>query len=55
VKQIHHLNSDLRIFDVDLYEAPNLNDLRRALSSLMETAQQLEGRIVDVTISKAAG
>ena len=55
VKQIHHLNSDLRIFDVDLYEAPNLNDLRRALSSLMEAAQGLEGRIVDVTISKAAG
>jgi hypothetical protein len=55
VKQIHHLNSDLRAFDVDLYEAPNLSDLRRALSSLMETAQGLEGRIVNVTIAKAAG
>jgi ParB/RepB/Spo0J family partition protein len=55
VKQIHHLNSDLRVFDVDLYEAPNLSDLRKALFSLMETAQDLEGRIVDVTISRAAG
>ena len=55
VKQIHHLNSDLRIFDVDLYEAPNLNDLRRALSSLMEAAQGLEGRIVDVTIPRRPG
>ena len=54
IKQIHHLNSDLRAFDVDLYEAPNLSDLRRALVGMMATAQRLEGRIVDVTITKVA-
>lgn len=55
VKQIHHLSSDLRAFDVDLSEAPNLDDLRRALVSLIETAQGIERRIVDVTISRVAG
>ncbi len=53
-KQIHHLNSELRAFDVDLYEAPNLSDLRRSLAGLIETAQSLEGRIVDVTLTKVA-
>jgi hypothetical protein len=55
VKQIHHLNSGLRAFDVDFSEAPNLGDLRRALVSLTETAQAIERRIVDVTISRVAG
>jgi ParB/RepB/Spo0J family partition protein len=55
VKQIHHLSSDLRVFDVDFSEAPNLDDLRRALVSLIDTAQGIERRIVDVNISRVAG
>lgn len=55
VKQIRHLNSNLRVFGVDLDEAPNLGELRRALASLIDTAQHLERRIVDVTITKVAG
>jgi ParB/RepB/Spo0J family partition protein len=55
VKRIRSLNSDLRVFDVDLYEAPNLSDLRKSLATLMDTAQSLERRIVDVKLTKAAG
>jgi len=55
VKQIHNLSSDLRSFDTNLHEAPNRSDLRRALASLIETAQGLERKIVDVTIAKVAG
>lgn len=54
VKEISRLNSDLRAFGVDLHEAPNLGELRRALATLIDTAQKLERRIVDVTITKAA-
>jgi ParB/RepB/Spo0J family partition protein len=55
VNEIRQLNSGLRTVDVDLYEAPNLSDLGRALASLIENAQGLEGRIVDVTITRVAG
>jgi ParB/RepB/Spo0J family partition protein len=56
VKRIRSLSSDLRVFDVDLYAAPNLEDLRRALAGLIDTAQGIERRIVDVKVSaRAAG
>ena len=52
VKQIRHLNSDLRRFDADLHETPNMHDLRRALVSLIDTAQGVEERIVTATMKK---
>lgn len=54
VKQIRHLSSDLRHFDVDLHEAPNLHDLRRALASLIDVAQGVEEKIVSVSIEQAS-
>jgi ParB/RepB/Spo0J family partition protein len=54
VKEIRHLSSDLRRFDVDLHEAPNLHDLRRALASLIDVAQGVEERIVAVSIEQAS-
>lgn len=54
VKQIRHLSSDLRRFDVDLHEAPNLHDLRRALASLIDVAQGVEERNVSVSIEQAS-
>jgi ParB/RepB/Spo0J family partition protein len=53
VKEIRHLSSDLRRLDVDLHQAPNLNDLRRALGTLIDTAQAVEQRIVEVSITKS--
>jgi ParB/RepB/Spo0J family partition protein len=54
VKDVRKLSSVLRRFDVDLYEAPNLSDLRRALGNLIETAQTVEEQIVAVSIQKAS-
>jgi ParB/RepB/Spo0J family partition protein len=54
VKEIRHLNSELRRFGVDLHEAPNLHDLRRALASLIDTAQGVEEKIVSVSIEQAS-
>ena len=51
VRQVTSLSSDLRSFQVDLKLAPNLVDLRRALANLIDTAQQLETQIVEVTLS----
>jgi hypothetical protein len=52
VKQIRHLNSDLRKFDGNLQETPNMHDLRRALATLIDTAQGVEERIVIATMRK---
>jgi ParB/RepB/Spo0J family partition protein len=52
VKRIMSLNSDLRAFTVDLHEAPNITELRRALASLIDTGQRLEQKIVGVTIDQ---
>jgi hypothetical protein len=54
VKDVRKLSSTLRRFDVGLYEAPNLSDLRRALGNLIETAQTVEEGIVTVSIEKAS-
>jgi len=54
VKEILHLSSGLRRFDTDFHEAPNLNDLRRALGTLIDTAQTVEQRIVEVSMGKPA-
>jgi ParB/RepB/Spo0J family partition protein len=54
VKGIRHLNSELRSFNVDLHEAPNLHDLRRALASLIDTAQGVEEKIVVVAMGDAS-
>lgn len=54
VKDVRKLSSSLRGFDVDMYAAPNLTDLRRALSTLMDVAQGLEEKIVAVSIKRAA-
>lgn len=51
VRQVTNLSSDLRSFKVDLKVAPNLVDLRRALANLIDTAQDLETQIVEVTLS----
>lgn len=54
VKDLQKVSSSLRRFDVDMYEAPNLMDLRRALSTLIDAAQGLEEKIVAVTVEKLA-
>jgi hypothetical protein len=54
VTEIRHLNSELRRFSVDYHEAPNLNDLRRALVGLIDTAQGVEEKIVAVSIEQAS-
>ena len=53
-RQVRHLGSELRRFDVDLHEAPNLHDLRRALASMIDVAQGVEERIVSVSIAGAS-
>lgn len=52
VKDVRKISSSLRRFDVDMYEAPNLGDLRRALSALIDVAQGLEEKILAVSMSK---
>jgi ParB/RepB/Spo0J family partition protein len=52
VKDVRKIGNSLRRFDVDLYEAPNLADLRRALSSLIDVAQALEEKILTVSMQK---
>jgi ParB/RepB/Spo0J family partition protein len=54
VKEIRHLSSDLRRFDFDLHETPNLHDLRRALATLIDVAQSVEEKIVAVSIEQAS-
>jgi ParB/RepB/Spo0J family partition protein len=54
VKDVRKLSSSLRRFKVDLYEAPNLADLRRALGNLIDVAQGVEEEIVAVSVEKAA-
>jgi ParB/RepB/Spo0J family partition protein len=54
VKDVRKLSSSLRRFNVDMYEAPNLTDLRRALATLIDVAQTLEEEIVTVSINKAS-
>lgn len=47
-KRVTTLEQELRRFRIDLDAAPNLRDLRRALSSLAETATNLELRVSKV-------
>jgi hypothetical protein len=54
VKDVRKMSSTLRRFEVDMHEAPNLMDLRRALGSLIDVAQGLEEKIVSVSLKKAA-
>lgn len=55
VKEIRHLNSELRRFGVvDLNQTPNLHDLRRAIASLIDTAQGIEEKIVAESIERAS-
>lgn len=55
VKEIRHLNSELRRLElVNLHETPNLHDLRRALVSLIDTAQDVEEKIVAVSIEQTS-
>ena len=54
VKDVRKMSSTLRRFDVDMYEAPNLMDLRRALGVLIDVTQGLEEKIVSVSLHKAA-
>jgi ParB/RepB/Spo0J family partition protein len=54
VKEIRHLSSGLRRFSVDYHETPNLNDLRRALVTLIDTAQGVEEKIVAVSIEQTS-
>jgi ParB/RepB/Spo0J family partition protein len=54
VKDVRKLASSLRRFEVDMHEAPNLTDLRRALSTLIDVAQGLEEQIVTVSVRKVA-
>jgi ParB/RepB/Spo0J family partition protein len=54
VKDVRKVSSALRRFKVDLYEVPNLTDLRRALGNLIEVAQGLEEQIVAVSVKKAS-
>lgn len=55
VKEIRHLSSELRRFDVvKLNDTPNLHDLRRALALLIDTAQGIEEKIVAVTIEQSS-
>lgn len=55
VKEIRHVSSELRRFGiVNLKETPNLHDLRRALASLIDTAQGIEEKIVAVSIEQAS-
>lgn len=51
VRDINSVNSRLKKFGVDLSAAPNLDDLRRSLGKLVDTAQNLETQILDVTLA----
>jgi ParB/RepB/Spo0J family partition protein len=54
VRDINNVNSRLRLFSVDLAAAPNLTDLRKALVKLIDTAQGLEVKIVDIRLESEA-
>lgn len=47
-REVLHLEGDLKKFGIDLTTAPNLVQLRRALTRLIETATQLEADVVRV-------
>jgi hypothetical protein len=38
--------------DVDLHDTPNMNDLRRALGVLIDTAQGVEEKVVLASLNK---
>jgi hypothetical protein len=48
-REVARLERALSGFRVDLEAAPNLVQLRRALSKLIETATDLEARVVEAT------
>jgi ParB/RepB/Spo0J family partition protein len=54
VRDVNSLNSRLKVTSVDLAAAPNLTDRRKALGKLIETAQDLESRIIDIRLSAEA-
>jgi hypothetical protein len=51
VRDVNSLNTRLRMTAVDLSAAPNLTDLRKALGKLIETAQSLETKIVEIRLA----
>lgn len=51
-RDLEKVERELRHFDIDLAAAPNLKDLRRRLSSLIDAAQALEGKVQKALLSR---
>lgn len=51
-KQLRRLEREIRDFDVDLTEVPNLRSLREALGDLVDAATELETQVVEAVIAE---
>jgi ParB/RepB/Spo0J family partition protein len=52
IKDLRRLEREIRLFNVDLEVAPNLRELRRALSGHIDAAQALEERVFEALLRK---
>jgi ParB/RepB/Spo0J family partition protein len=50
-RELVRMEREIRDFDVELEDVPNLRHLRRALGSLIDAAGELETRVVDVLMA----
>lgn len=50
-RDLRRTSKDIKSYDLDLENVPNLRELRTAVSSLIDAAQALEERVVDALIS----
>lgn len=52
VKEVRRVEMEIRRFKIDLAEVPNLRQLQKSVSSLVDAAQELEDRIFSVLLKE---